>query len=182
MPPQQLEILLTASLLESSVHTGFFDVANAFPSPHHDALDCAIFAKHSLPDACLLQQRYQKAIRHVAGAEGDGVIPAVGCGSMQGDAIAPEHFVELYNPAISSWHTRTSRPDHRKYLTAVDPISEEVVSVDISCAYADDISRTCVANELHELQQTESRWEAALDAALRTVGMGQNRGKMEWLV
>ena len=97
----------------------------------------------------------EKAIMHVAGAEGYGVILAVGCGSMQGDAIAPEHFVELYNPVVSSWHTRTSRLDHRKYLTAVDPISEEAVSVGIS-AYADDIARTCVANELHELQQTES--------------------------
>ena len=73
---------------------------------------------------------------------------------MQGDTIAPEQFVELYNPVISSWHTRTSRPDHRRYLTAVDPISEEVVSVDIT-AYADDIAGTCVASEPRELQQTE---------------------------
>ena len=113
---------------------------------------------------------------HVAGAEGDRVILAVGCGSMQGGTIAPEQFVELYNPVISSWHTRTSRPDHRKYLTAVDPIFEEVVSVDIS-AYADEIARICVASEPRELQQTESRWDAALDAALCTVGMGQNREK-----
>ena len=59
---------------------------------------------------------------HVQGAEGDGVVLAVGCGSMQGDAIAPAQFTEVYNPVISKWLASTSRPDHRQLLTAVDPM------------------------------------------------------------
>ena len=164
-----------------SVHTGFYDVANAFPSPSHEAIDCMLRTMCPAADVALLQNRYRDALMSVTCAEGHRLVLSVGSGTLQGDAAAPEQFAELYNPVIQEWQCDTSRPDHQSLVTAVYPLTGEIVRVDVSC-YADDVARTCVASEPHELVHTEARWDSALDARLASVGMGQNHGKKEWLL
>ena len=61
-----------------SVHTGFFDVANAFPSPSHEALDSMLHATCPPNDVALLQSRYREALMCVTCAEGQRLVLAVG--------------------------------------------------------------------------------------------------------
>ena len=164
-----------------SVHTGFFDVANAFPSPSHEALDSMLHATCPANDVALLQSRYREALMCVTCAEGQRLVLAVGSGTLQGDAAAPEQFAELYNPVIQEWQSATSQPGQQSLLTAVHPLTNEVVRIDVSC-YADDVARTCVASDPHELVRTEACWDSSLDDSLAAIGMGQNHGKKEWLL
>ena len=107
-----------------SVHTGLFDVANAFPSPGHNALDSSV-----LTDTChandvpLLKTRHRTAIVQVTRAEGHTVLLAVGSGALQGDTVAPEQFAALYSPVVLGWLRDTERADQLSLLTAVCPFS-----------------------------------------------------------
>ena len=101
--------------------------------------------------------------------------------TLQGDAAAPEQFAELYNPVVQEWQSATSKPGQQSLLTAVHPLTNEVVRVDVSC-YADDVARTCIASDPHELVRTEACWDSSLDDSLAAIGMGQNHGKKEWLL
>ena len=58
-----------------SVHTGFFDVSHAFPSPDHKALDALIGSCCRPADVELLQRRHRDALMNVSGSEGHSVRP-----------------------------------------------------------------------------------------------------------
>ena len=80
----------------------FFDVANAFPSPSHVALDAAIQAAARPVDVQLLCQRHRKSVVHIDAPDRPVDIKC-NSGAMQGDGPAGPIFLEVYHPALDEW-------------------------------------------------------------------------------
>jgi len=108
----------------------FYDVANAFPSVDHCALN-KMLAKQCTPETALfLQQRYTNAHMLVTDSTQSECLFRIGSGDLQGDTTAPNKFVAVYESAICDWHRRTRTDVEQQGLfVGRDPVSGDRVEL-----------------------------------------------------
>lgn len=158
----------------------FFDVANAFPSPTHDALDRAIHAAAQAVDAPLLCQRHREAVVHII-APDRSVDVKCNSGALQGDGPAGPIFLEVYHPALDVWleHVHTL-PQQMLFM-----VSDPVFGVEVDCSvttYADDVGKTSIVDSCEDMLSILQSLNQWLDEALGAIGLAQNIDKQEHVV
>ena len=102
--------------------TTFHDVANAFPSPTHEALDGMVDATVREDDRELLKLRYGDTRMVVRGHNEVEVVVAPRCGGLQGDACMAPMFSAMYDVGVDEW-VRGRDAVWDDGLCAVDPLS-----------------------------------------------------------
>ena len=155
------------------------DVANAFPSPTHAALDEMVDACAGEGDAALLKLRYGATWMIVRGHAGTEVAIRPGCGGLQGDSCMAPMFSARYDRGIEEWIAR--RGDGRRDgLYARDPISGREVQLK-STVFADDVQETNITETVEDLQRTVQDSGDVFDEILARDGMARNKDKDEHL-
>eukprot|EP00969_Alexandrium_andersonii_P284709 12585476-Alexandrium_andersonii.AAC.1 len=84
----------------------------------------------------------------------------MGSGALQGDVIAGAMYLEAAHPAVDQWMQQTVDP----VLVFVDPVLGEEYDVSVA-TYADDNSKTHVAQTVEEMRAKLEGSNAALDEA-----------------
>ena len=154
------------------------DVANAFPSPSHEAL-ATMIRECAMPcDRDLLCHRFRNTRMTVTERNGDAVTVSPQCGGLQGDASMAPMFRSLYDKQMQKWDAdRMTRP-RVAALSARHPLTGIRVQVSRT-VYADDVAETNLTGTPDEMVATIRDSDAQLDAALGEVGLRQNYDKAE---
>eukprot|EP00971_Amphidinium_carterae_P061491 1217141-Amphidinium_carterae.1 len=176
---QQACLLWRAAQQHSSTMTVFYDVANAFPSPHHHKLDQYIRQYAENSDAPHLMARRHLGVMEVTGHDAERLHFNVGSGSLQGDTMGPKEFTLAYNEVLSTWMETTSR--HSRNLCVQDPVTSETLDASMT-AFADDVARTCLVANFPHSQTVLQALDEVLDAGLDDLGCGQNVSKRQLML
>ena len=155
----------------------FHDIANAFPSMDHGRLREVLRQAAHPDDFPLLVQRVQRSCMLVDGCDRRAAVMP-GSGTLQGDAIAGDLFLEAYHPVVDAW-TADLGWQHCDYqVLAFSPL--DLATIDLAVTtFADDLCRKILVESPEDANQKVRRSNQALDAALAAAGMAQNTSKQE---
>ena len=119
------------------------DVANGFPSPAHRRLNNMI--RRVTPEEYnLIRHRHQRARVRMTFPGGKKKFYKIGCGTTQGDSIAPEEFVEMYWEVTGEWEENQRQREDEGVLIAADPLTGEKVDTALT-SFADDTTHKKLA-------------------------------------
>ena len=158
------------------------DIANAFPSMGHAALDKMLNdLGQDGPLTRMLRHRYKQAVMIIRDPHGAGIVIHPQCGGLQGDATKPEMFSATYDPHVDAWINNrcTQLTDH--VILATDPLTGVTLEIGTTL-YADDIQETNLTPDAAALEVVEKTSTDLLNAELRALDMAQNTSKAEHIV
>ena len=155
----------------------FHDIANAFPSMAHSCLRNVLQGAALPANADLLLQRVQETCMVVEGCDRSAVV-VPGSGTLQGDTIAGDLFLEGYRPVIDKWTTQLS-DDYK--LLAFSPLDLADINLALT-TFADDLRRKILVQSASDADEKVRRSNQVLDDALAAAGMAQNTSKQEHVV
>lgn len=155
----------------------FHDIANAFPSMAHSCLRNVLQSAALPANAELLLQRVQETCMVVEGCDRSAVV-VPGSGTLQGDTIAGDLFLEGYHPVVDKWTAQLSEhhPDYK--LLAFSPLDLADVNLAVT-TFADDLCRKILVQSVSDADEKVRKSNQVLDDALAAVGMAQNTSKQE---
>ena len=158
--------------------TVLHDVANAFPSPCHAALQKACSeVGRDLFDRQLLRQRHEDAVLCIR-AHDATIHMRPKSGNLQGDSIASIEFLQVYHPSIDAYVQ--ARGEAAQPLCVSNPLDGCIVDPSLT-TFADDLAETFLVNSAADLQRLEGEMDAALSSALSQCGISSNESKKVFL-
>ena len=146
------------------------DVANAFPSMGHNALERMINNTCKKEDGPFIQARHKHSIMCVPTPQGERLDLQPGQGGLQGDSAMAAEFGQVYEQQTEMW----AKNKHGQIL-ANDPMTGELLHIGTTM-YADDISDIDIVTEATYVHITEDR-NKELDDILEEMEMMQNKTK-----
>lgn len=157
--------------------TSFYDCANAFYSVHFECLDQTIHRISVPADKNLLRQRFRQATIQVHACDGTLELQT-GSGTLQGDGLAAQLFLEPYHPVLDIVQQQSRSLDSENLLDVRDPIHNVDVNVSLS-SYADDVAGKLCGRCAQELAEKSVCLSNRIDHEFASIGLGQNRDKQE---
>ena len=157
--------------------TSFFDCANAFYSVDFARLDKAIQDVSFPADSNLLRRRVRRAVVQVHACDG-ALDLQKGSGTLQGDGLAAQLFLEPYHPILDAIQSKLQQLDTAGLLVAHDPIADIDVNVSLS-SYADDVAGKLCGKTPQELANLSVSINQCIDTEFARIGLGQNHNKQE---
>jgi hypothetical protein len=152
------------------------DVANAFPSMSHEALNHMIENRCHLCDQEFIKTRHTNSSVCIETPTNERIYVNPRQGGLQGDgAMAPE-FGQVYEEALEKWMVNENNS-----INVTDPITNETIHAG-SQNYADDISDINMFKDCQEFINNTNSRNQALDSILELMEMGQNVDKEEHLI
>ena len=159
-------------------------MGNAFPSINHGEMDqmidkeMQIDAGRSTSDSVLLQQRHRHALCVVTTADDNKMMALIGPGGLQGDAIMPEEFNQVYSPSIEEWLEITETDEDKCLWFNPKTSTTEVVQV-ATIVFADDIGRSGAAKDAEDLSEVLISHDAVLGLVIGRLDLKLNDDKKE---
>ena len=157
--------------------TSCFDCANAFYSVDFARLDKAIQDVSFPADSNLLRRRVRRAVVQVHACDG-ALDLQKGSGTLQGDGLAAQLFLEPYHPILDAIQSKLQQLDTAGLLVAHDPIADIDVNVSLS-SYADDVAGKLCGKTPQELANLSVSINQCIDTEFARIGLGQNHNKQE---
>ena len=102
----------------------------------------------------------------------------VGSGALQGDGMAAQLFVEVYNPCLDRVRSRLAELEPPGMFVKWDVVNNQSVDVSLS-SYADDVANKLTGHSALDMADKNADINAALDRELGSAGLAQNRDKQE---
>ena len=128
-------------------------------------------------DKNLLRQRFRQAIMQVHACDGTLELQT-GSGTLQGDGLAAQLFLEPYHPVLDVVQQQSRTLDNENLLDVRDPIHNVDVNVSLS-SYADDVAGKLCGQSAQELAEKSVCLSNRIDHEFARIGLGQNRDKQE---
>lgn len=128
-------------------------------------------------DKNLLRQRFRQAIIQVHACDGTLELQT-GSGTLQGDGLAAQLFLEPYHPVLDIVQQQSRSLDSENLLDVRDPIHNVDVNLSLS-SYADDVAGKLCGPCAQELAEKSVCLSNRIDHEFASIGLGQNRDKQE---
>ena len=157
--------------------TTYRDISNAFPSITHDALNNTIKETTDPWTATQLSARHQELQARITTKQGAATIIKPNTGGAQGDKVMPVQFRRTYEAHLMEWISLTHR-DLNSEIKATDPNTGTIVDVSTTC-YADDVKELNMVTNARDAIETIARSTTLMDQIIGPIGLAQNKGKTE---
>ena len=153
------------------------DIANAFPSMGHAAMDARIDQLAEPKEARFMATRHGEMQVQINTKTGGDLVIQPMTGGAQGDGVMPTVFRRTYEPVLADWMW-DKEEDLGSGIEARDPKTGKVVNVS-NTVFADDLKEINMVKDAQEAIETIARSGTLLDTKLETMKMKQNVEKAE---
>eukprot|EP00971_Amphidinium_carterae_P345257 6486125-Amphidinium_carterae.1 len=131
--------------------------------------------------ADVLVGRHRRAMCYLQAGDGEWALFALGCGDLQGDAVAPGKFSCVLDPCLERWVVHTTSPQDARFFHVWDPCYH--VHIDTSFGmFADDVFRAGLAADADAAAAKLNMWDAGMEYEVSArIHLQQNADKKQVL-
>ena len=157
--------------------TTYRDIANAFPSVTHEAMNDTLRRTTDSFTRQQLKARHEQLYARISVGDGRDLIIRPRIGGAQGDKVMPPQFRRTYEPLLAKWLAKKAE-DLSSTVLGKDPMTGEEVDVSMT-SYADDVKEINMVGSAQDALEKIARSTVLLDAEITEAGLKQNAGKAE---